>query len=90
MRAAAAEGGVCRKCVVTTLHNVPASQHVRLVNVRVDGHGAGAEEREAAAAKVGDFDTLEGDNRFRRDIEGGGAVAPDCEAHFVLGVIDEG
>ena len=79
-----------RERLVPALRIVPAFELVGLVDVGVDGHGSGAQEGQAAAAEVGDFDAFEGDDGFRRDVEGRGAVAPYGEAAFVLGVVNEG
>ena len=90
VRATAAEEGVGRKYVVMTLHNVLVFHLVRLVNIRVNGHGAKAEEQKTVVTKVRNLNTLKGDNGFRRNIEGGGAITSDYKAHFVLGVINKG
>ena len=82
--------GVRAEGVVLALRVVPAFQLVRVVDVRVDGHGARTQQAEAPAAEVGDFDPLEGDDGFEVGVEGRGGVAPDGQAHGVAGVVDEG
>ena len=81
--------GVGGEGVVAALGVVPPLEFVGVVDVWIDGHASRGEEGEGAAAEIGDFDALEGDDGVGHGVEVGGGVTPDGEADGVAGLINE-
>ena len=79
----AAEAGVRGEIVLPALRVVPALERVRVVNVRVHRHAAGAQQAETAPAVVGHFDALERDDRLHRRVKRRRRVAPDRQPHGI-------